>query len=306
MQSAGGKPDRPARGSENRNGPEALALELAEVFEALSLKNALAGTAMASASDPAARSDASAFLRRTRPTSLSRFAQPVAGEAAQLPSLLRQDLDRLQEARAYQRLIDALHSPQGRSRAPRRRPEVRRRPPEGARARAAAQGGIRRDPAGRGQGARSAGQAGPRAAGDRRRPGSKRSRPTNGTSRPAGRTSRVTRSACCWATPEARRPTCLQASTRVAPLAGRQLHNRRRGEHPAQKLGKLLGQEPGGVAIRFDGEELEQAEALDAPPLRPGLRGPGRGQDVAGQLTGDSIERAHLPAGLPTDRQRPE
>jgi hypothetical protein len=60
-----------------------------------------------------------------------------------------------------------------------------------------------------------------------------------------------------------------------------------------QKLCELLGQEPGGVAIRFEGEDLEQAEALGA--LHRCARGYGAlivGQDVADQLAGDSIARA--------------
>jgi ParB family chromosome partitioning protein len=48
-------------------------------------------------------------------------------------------------------------------------------------------------------------------------PGSRPPRPTNGTSRPAGRTCRATRSAWCWATTEARRQTYPRASTRAAP-----------------------------------------------------------------------------------------
>jgi hypothetical protein len=60
-----------------------------------------------------------------------------------------------------------------------------------------------------------------------------------------------------------------------------------------QKLCELLGQEPEGVAIRFDGEELEQADALGA--LHRCAQGYGAlivGQDVADQLAGDSIARA--------------
>jgi ParB/RepB/Spo0J family partition protein len=63
--------------------------------------------------------------------------------------------------------------------------------------------------------------------------------------------------------------------------------------HDLGKLCKLLDQEPSGLTIRFDSEDVGQAEALGAlHRCADGYAALIVGQDVADQLAGDSITRA--------------